>query len=131
MTDHKTRREIDKVVEAILNGAGLTEPPVKVGDLLEHLEVHRDSYNLKGPNPLQRFSHRMRVGNWNQSLNCNIASLTPSPSSSPSSGEGEAPGRPETEEKTPTPVFSCTFDPFSLIPKRQTLKIKGEHKGET
>ncbi len=43
--DDKTRREIDKVVEGILGDAGLTEPPVKVGDLLQHLEVHRDFYD--------------------------------------------------------------------------------------
>ncbi len=60
--DDKTRREIDKVVEGILNDAGLREPPVKVGDLLQHLEVHRDFYDLKDPNLLQRFLHRMKVG---------------------------------------------------------------------
>lgn len=51
--DDKTRREIDKVVEGILDDAGLREPPVKVGDLLQHLEVHRDFYDLKDPNLLQ------------------------------------------------------------------------------
>ncbi len=39
----KTRREIDKVVEGTLKDAGLMEPPVKVGDLLQYLEVHGSS----------------------------------------------------------------------------------------
>jgi hypothetical protein len=55
--DDKTRREIDKVVEGILKDAELTEPPVKVGDLLQHLEIHRDFSDLKDPNLLQRFLH--------------------------------------------------------------------------
>ena len=33
--DEKTRREIDKVVQKTLKDAGLTEPPVEVGDLLQ------------------------------------------------------------------------------------------------
>ncbi len=60
--DDKTRREIDRV-EGILNDAGLTEPPVKVSDLLQHLGVNRDFYDLKDPNLLQRFLHRTQVGN--------------------------------------------------------------------
>ncbi len=60
--DDKTRREIDKVVEGTLKDAGLMEPPVKVGDLLQYLEVHRDFYDLEDPNLLQRFLHRVRVG---------------------------------------------------------------------
>lgn len=62
MMDGRTRREIDKVVERTLKDAGLTEPPVKVGDLLQYLEVHRDFYDLEDPNLLQRFFHRVRVG---------------------------------------------------------------------
>jgi hypothetical protein len=60
--DEKTRREIDKVVQKTLKDAGLTEPPVEVGDLLQYLEVHRDFYDLEDPSLLRRFWHRVEIG---------------------------------------------------------------------
>lgn len=62
MIDDRTHREIDKVVERTLKDAGLIEPPVKVGDLLQYLEVHRDFYDLEDPSLLRRFWHRVEVG---------------------------------------------------------------------
>ena len=41
-----TQREIDKVVRDTLREAGLVEPPVRIQDLLDHLRLYRDFYNL-------------------------------------------------------------------------------------
>jgi hypothetical protein len=60
--DEKTRREIDKVVQKTLKDAGLTEPPVEIGDLLQYLEVRRNFYDLEDPSLLRRFWHRVEVG---------------------------------------------------------------------
>jgi len=57
--DEKTRREIDKVVQKTLKDAGLTEPPVEIGDLLQYLEVRRNFYDLEDPSLLRRFWHRV------------------------------------------------------------------------
>ena len=62
MIDDETRQEIDKVVQKTLRDAGLTEPPVRVEDLLEYLELHRDFYDLEDPSLLERFKHKVRVG---------------------------------------------------------------------
>ncbi len=44
--DVLTQREIDKVVRDTLREAGLVEPPVRIQDLLDHLRLYRDFYNL-------------------------------------------------------------------------------------
>lgn len=44
--DDSTCREIDKLVAKTLKEAGLTDPPIEIDHLLEHLEVHRDYYDL-------------------------------------------------------------------------------------
>ena len=60
--DDATRREIDKVVAKTLKEAGLTDPPIDINDLLQHLEVHRDYYDLEDPSLLKRFWYKVEIG---------------------------------------------------------------------
>ena len=43
--DDKTRREIDKIVERTLREAKLTEPPIQVSVLIDHLQLYREFYS--------------------------------------------------------------------------------------
>lgn len=61
MLDPLTRREIEKATSTVLRDAGLTTPPVRIEDLLEHLRVHRDFYDLEDPSFLQRAVFRTKV----------------------------------------------------------------------
>ena len=61
MIDEPTKREIDKVVTKTLNEAGMKEPPFLIGDLLEHLEIDREFYDLKDPSFIRRFVHKVKV----------------------------------------------------------------------
>ena len=38
--DRETRAEIERIAAATLRDAGLTEPPLSVEDLLEHVHLH-------------------------------------------------------------------------------------------
>jgi hypothetical protein len=60
--DDSTRREIDKIVETILKEAGLGDPPIQIGVILEHLKLNRQFYSLDDPNLLQRIAHRLQIG---------------------------------------------------------------------
>jgi hypothetical protein len=40
--DEATRKEIRRVAEQTLRDAGLTEPPLSVEALLQHLQLYRD-----------------------------------------------------------------------------------------
>lgn len=59
--DHKTRREIDKIVKRTLREAALTEPPIQVSVLIDHLNLHREFYNLQDPSLLQRLRHKVQI----------------------------------------------------------------------
>ncbi|MFH1490448.1 MAG: hypothetical protein ABII06_16190 [Pseudomonadota bacterium] len=61
MTDEATRREIDKVVDRTLKDAGLKDPPFLIEDILEHLDIDREFYNLEDVTLLRRFWHKVRV----------------------------------------------------------------------
>lgn len=61
MIDKVTKREIDKVVRQTLKEAGLGQPPIRVEDLLAHLELDRDFYSLENPTLLQRLKHKVKV----------------------------------------------------------------------
>lgn len=61
MIDNITCREIDKVVAKTLKDAGLTQPPIRIEDFLDYLEVNRDFYDLEDPNLLKRFWHKVKV----------------------------------------------------------------------
>ena len=45
--DKRTQRDIDTAVEQTLEDAGICEPPVRIEDVLEHLALFRDYYDLK------------------------------------------------------------------------------------
>lgn len=62
MMDKSTRKEIDKVIWRTLRDAGLTQPPVRIEDLLQHLKLHRDFYDLENPTFLQRVAHKIQIG---------------------------------------------------------------------
>jgi hypothetical protein len=59
--DNSSAKEIDKVATRVLREAGISHPPVRVEDLLEHLKVHREFYSLEDPTLLQRLQHKVRV----------------------------------------------------------------------
>lgn len=61
MPDERTSKEIDKLMQRVLKEAGIVEPPVRIEDLLTHLDLHRDFYSLEDPTLLQRLWHKVRV----------------------------------------------------------------------
>ncbi len=61
MPDEFTRREIDKVANKILKEAGMREPPFLINDLLDHLEIDREFYDLEDPGLIRRFVHKVKV----------------------------------------------------------------------
>lgn len=60
--DRKTANEIDKRIQKIIKEMGLREPPLKIDDVVQHLNVHHSYYDLEDPNLLQEIFHRMRIG---------------------------------------------------------------------
>ncbi len=61
MTDESTKHEIDKTVTKTLKEAGMKEPPFLIGDLLDHLEIDREFYDLEDPSLIRRFVHKVKV----------------------------------------------------------------------
>ena len=59
--DESTRREIERIAAETLRDAGLTEPPLSVERLLEHVQLHRDYYDLSDPGFLDRAKHKLHV----------------------------------------------------------------------
>ncbi len=59
--DQSTRREIQRIAAETLRDAGLTEPPLSVELLLDHVQLHRDYYDLSDPGFLDRAKHKLRV----------------------------------------------------------------------
>lgn len=59
--DHFTRGEIEKIAWRILRDAGLTEPPIKSNDLIEHLRLHLDFYSLEDPSFLKKLTHNFNI----------------------------------------------------------------------
>jgi Zn-dependent peptidase ImmA (M78 family) len=59
--DHYTRQEIEKVAWKILNDAGLTEPPIKPDDLIEHLRLNLDFYSLEDPGFVKTLTHKFNI----------------------------------------------------------------------
>ena len=58
MVKTSTKRQIDKAVGKTLKEAGMMEPPFLVEDLLDHLELVREFYDLEDPGLLKRFWHK-------------------------------------------------------------------------
>ena len=61
MVDSATRHEIDKVVKKTLKESGMKNPPFLIQDLLEHLEIDREFYDLEDPGLMRRFIHKVKV----------------------------------------------------------------------
>jgi Zn-dependent peptidase ImmA (M78 family) len=61
MVDETTCRAIDKLVDRVLREARLKEPPIRIDDLLSHLEIDRDFYNLEDPGFLRKMQHKIKV----------------------------------------------------------------------
>lgn len=61
MPDESTRKEIDKVVRRTLKEARMKEPPFLINDLLGHLEIDQEFYDLEDPGLIRRFVHKVKV----------------------------------------------------------------------
>jgi len=61
LPDERTRREIEAVALRLLREAGVTEPPVPVGRIVDHLELHRQFYDLQNPSFLDRAKHKIII----------------------------------------------------------------------
>src|SRR5260370_38735516 len=59
--DRTRRGEIQRIAATTLRDAGLTEPPLLVERLLEHVQLHRDYYDLSNPGFLDRAKHKLRI----------------------------------------------------------------------
>lgn len=55
-------RELNKVIERTLKDAGLTRPPIRLEDVLAHLELFKEFYDLSDPSFLDKTKHRLMVG---------------------------------------------------------------------
>jgi Zn-dependent peptidase ImmA (M78 family) len=60
--DRKTARDIDSRVEQILKEMGISTPPLKIEDVIEHLRIHHSYYSLEDPSLLKEIFHRIRIG---------------------------------------------------------------------
>lgn len=56
-----TRTEIRRIAAATLRDASLTEPPLSVERLLDHVQLYRDYYDLSDPTFLDRAKHKLRI----------------------------------------------------------------------
>lgn len=59
--DQYTQKEIEKIAWRILKDAGLTQPPIKPNDLIEHLRLNLDFYSLEDPGFLKSLQHKFNV----------------------------------------------------------------------
>ncbi len=59
--DHHAEQEINKIASRILKEAGLLKPPIKVDDILKHLNLHCGYYDLSDPTLIDEIKHRMKV----------------------------------------------------------------------
>lgn len=59
--DETTRTEIERTAARTLREAGLTEPPLSVERLLEHVSLYRDYYDLSDPGFLGRAKYKLKI----------------------------------------------------------------------
>lgn len=59
--DDATRREIDEVCWKTLKEAGIVRPPVRIENVLEHLNLRLDFYDLQDPGFLDRISYKTNI----------------------------------------------------------------------
>ncbi len=60
--DSRTRQSIDLAVAKVLHDGGFSEPPVSADAIVEHLELHREYYDLQDAGLLRRIAHKVKVG---------------------------------------------------------------------
>lgn len=60
--DFRTARDIDKKVEKILKDMGIKEPPLNVKDVLDHLKIYKNYYDLDDPSLIKEFKHKIQIG---------------------------------------------------------------------
>ncbi len=56
-----TKNKIDHVVEKTLKEAGMREPPFQLENLLDHLELDREFYDLEDPILLRQLWHKVKI----------------------------------------------------------------------
>lgn len=56
------KRELNKVIERTLKDAGLTKQPVGLNELMKHLKLFQEFYDLSNPGFLDRAKHEMVIG---------------------------------------------------------------------
>ncbi len=61
MIKDSTKHKIDKAVAKTLKEAGMKEPPFLIENLLEHLELDREFYDLEDPSLLRQLWHKVKV----------------------------------------------------------------------
>lgn len=59
--NESTRKEIRRITTATLRDAGLTEPPLSVEQLLEHVNLYRDYYDLSDAGFLDHAKHKLQI----------------------------------------------------------------------
>ena len=59
--DRGTRVEIERIAAATLRDAAIVDPPLPLEHLLQHVELHRDFYDLSNPGFLDRVKHKLRI----------------------------------------------------------------------
>ncbi len=56
------QQKLNKVIERTLRDAGLTEPPVRLEHVMDHLKLFQEFYDLANPDFLDKAKHKIRIG---------------------------------------------------------------------
>jgi Zn-dependent peptidase ImmA (M78 family) len=59
--DQSTRKEIQRIAASTLRDAGISEPPLSVECLLEHVRLYQDYYDLSDPGFLDRAKYKLKI----------------------------------------------------------------------
>ncbi len=56
------QNKLNEAIERTLRDAGLTSPPIRLRDVLEHLNLYQEFYDLSNPSFLDKTKHKLQVG---------------------------------------------------------------------
>ncbi len=56
------QRKLNSAIEHTLRDAGLSGPPVRLKDVLDHLELYQEYYDLSDPGFLEKTKHKLQIG---------------------------------------------------------------------
>lgn len=56
------QRKLNSVIERTLRDAGFRGPPVRLKDVLDHLELYQEFYDLSDPGFLDKTKHKIQIG---------------------------------------------------------------------